>query len=424
MDAKTLKIKSLPWLCVHPWTTTDFRAHDGRVKVTCCCNLDLNMIRDELDFGFLDSVRESMANHHLPEACHLCKHHEDAGQQSERMRNLMGYQESEIDQLAETLTNSDVQVLVKFSNKCSLACRSCRADDSSLYASKFGGLTSHKITQDLSDDPLYWRIITQQIITSYESGKSLIIQPIGGETLLQSGFHKLLEWLDGQGFIPETTLRLTTSLAVNLSPDLITQLRRFRKVTLMLSIDSVGDNYHCVRWPATFDRVERNLDLVLGMQSQNSSQIEYAITPVFSLNNIFYLPEYLDWWLAWADRSGVDLWMYTIHLYDPSYLMVECLPAPYRQQLVPIIDRACSHNLFSQHAKAYALQNYLIHLRQLLDRPYDSAAFNRYIDYSARYDIKTSSDIALTNSRLFDQLTPEHRYLFEQSKIKHRQIPC
>lgn len=416
---KIHKIQSRPWLCIHPWTTTDFRAHKDLVKITCCCNLDLDQVDRELDFSFLDGVRADMADHRMPSSCHVCKHDEDLGQQSERVRNLLSYPENEIDRLAERFESNDRQVLIKFSNKCSLACRSCKPDDSSFYASKFGPPSSPLISQDLSEDPHYWSRITHEIEKSHVSGKNFIIQPIGGETLLQAGFHRLLRWLESKDISANATLRLTTSLAVNLSDDLVQSLARFKKVTLMLSIDSVGENYHCVRWPATFDRVERNLNLLIQLHRSRADQLEFAITPVFSINNIFYLEDFLDWWHDWAHVHEIDLWMYSIHLYHPNYLAVEALPEPYRSQVKTMIGRCLGHEIFARHLKMFPLKNYLENMHASLARPIDPGLFTHYLKYTALYDHKTQSDIDQCNSRLFSILTPEHRSTFGHWQQHH-----
>lgn len=423
MDGKSSKIQQRPWLCIEPFTTIDFRVDQDKVKVTCCCNLDLSNINREYDFDFLAGVRQQMRDHIVPKDCHICHLGEAQGQQSERVRYLMSYTEEEIDRFSETFKANDLQIGMKFSNKCNLACRSCNQFDSSFYASKMGHVPIDSLVKDLSDDTIFWQTITNKIREGYNSGKNLIIHPIGGETLLQPGFYKLIDWLIDENLTKNTIIRLTTSLAVNLSNEFVDKLQKFNKITFLLSIDSVGDNYNCVRWPATFDRIERNLDILTDLRQRRTNKIEIAVTPVFSLNNIMYLVDYLDWWQKWATDREQDLWMFGIHLYHPKFLSIESVPAIYRSMIINVIDAARDHKIFKQHAKTAVMKDYLDTLIDTMKNLDTDPDFNSYLRFSGYYDKRTGSDISRLNSRLFDMLNAEHLEIYQKELDSNNIIP-
>lgn len=415
MDRRLIEIKQQPWLCREPFSTVDFRIHDGKVKLTCCCNLDLGETDQEMDFAFLEKVRTEMRAKIVPTACGLCTRDEANDAISERMRYMRHLPDADFQRFADTFETHEVQIGMKFSNKCSLACRSCNPQDSSLWAKTMATPAPEEFTQDLGLDERYWEAITGEITRKYSQNKNIIIHPIGGETLIQPGFHKLITWLVDSRIAPDATLRLTTSLAANLTDEFIAQLKKFRKITFLSSIDSVGENYHYVRWPAKFDKVESSLDRVVEMIRENPRQVEISVTPVFSINNIFYIGDFLDWWQAWAKERDLSLWMDTIHLYNPTFLAVEVLPEPYRAGLAQQLERTISHEIFDHHPLTHVIRDYMVSMLKILrEGVANEDKFTTYLKFTADYDRRTSIDSFVLNSRLFDMLTPEHREIYHQ----------
>ena len=67
----------------------------------------------------------------------------------------------------------------------------------------------------------------------------------------------------------------------------IDYFKKFKFVRFNLSIDSVGTNYHYVRWPARFEKIERNVEHIIN--TLEPYKFGCSLDPVFSLNNIFYI---------------------------------------------------------------------------------------------------------------------------------------
>ena len=148
---------------------------------------------------------------------------------------------------------------MKFSNRCNLACRSCNSFDSSYWSEKMRVPSEPGLDVDISDNDMYWQQMTAMIVDKHSQTDNFILHPIGGETMLQAGFIKLLDWMIDQGLATTTSIRITTSLVINLE-ELRDKLLQFRNIFFLASIDSINENYHYVRWPAKFSKVQSSLD--------------------------------------------------------------------------------------------------------------------------------------------------------------------
>ena len=127
-------IKNNPSFCTAPHAAYDFRFNNGKFKVTTCCNLDLTKTDKDLDFNFIETVKQDMSQGLVSDACWRCTQDEQNQAQSERVKYMLGHTVTELEQFKENKKTNEFQVGMKFSNLCNLACRSCNENDSSLWA--------------------------------------------------------------------------------------------------------------------------------------------------------------------------------------------------------------------------------------------------------------------------------------------------
>jgi hypothetical protein len=237
-----------------------------------------------------------------------------------------------------------------------------------------------------------------------------VLHLIGGEPLVQPGCERLMSWMHQQGLCERFELRLTTSWAVNLSTEFLALMKHFRHVTFLLSIDSTGTNYHYVRWPVKFDKVERNLATLIHMRATLRSSSVHLI-PVFSLNNAFYVQDYLDYFSAWQQQHGISVTLSNQHLYQPEYLQLESIPDPYRPQLAHSLQQCVQHPLVSgQSVLRSSLQSTIDQLREPVS---DASLFLDYLKHTAEFDARTRTRFQDLNSRLYDLLTDDHRIVYQ-----------
>jgi hypothetical protein len=412
-DQKIEWLKQRPYLCVYPVAKYDFRIHHDGFDVSCCCNLDVKFNTYTGDTDLVDLVRKKVVEKKTHPACWKCHEEEANGRISERIRGLLHYSESTLKVLdSESAKVEKREIGFKISNLCNLACRSCQPQDSSTFQ-KITKLDLHNqdMTVDFSDMPDYWDRLLSAIQKEFDVTKELFIHPIGGETFIQPGFHKLLDWLIERDMAKHITLRVTTSLATPITEKLIEKFEKFQIIEFLVSIDSVGDNYYHVRWPAKFDKVQKNLDIVEQLfRTHPTKYIVFGVQPIFSLNNVFYLEEILDFWAHWIETSQVPTYMSTMHLFRPGFLMIDILPERYRGDLLAILKKCQDHKFFKSFPKNNSAYEYIVSTIEILEKndPIDPQLFNDYLKFSADYDKRTGSNSFLGNKKLFDLLSEDH----------------
>ena len=415
-DQKVQWIRERPYLCDRPYNKFDFRIHHNGFNVSCCCNLDIEFSKTNGSTDLVKEVRDAIEQKQTHPACWKCSNEDARGHVSERVFNLMGYTLDQLKEFEKTkVDDSWIEISVKLSNLCNLACRSCDSHESTTYE-KITKLALRDTPKNLDDMPDLWKQILDEIQAQHLTNKNIILHPIGGETFIQSGFYKLLDWAIEQGIAKDFKLRVTTSFATPISDELQEKFLKFKTVELLASIDSVGENYHYVRWPAKFEKVERNLDILNKLYLRAPDKFPVTgIMPIFSLNNIFYLEEILDFWTQWIGVYQAPIHFNTTHLFRPAFLAVDILPEPYRRHLLDALIRCQSHIFFKQRITTSSVGEYLKSTIDILNShgSADEEMFQHYLKFTADYDRRTKLDAFHGNRRLFELLSPEHVEIYK-----------
>ena len=423
MTSQTIQwIKNNPEFCTAPYSAYDFRFQFDKFKVTTCCNLDISKTNKDLDFSFIENVKQDMSKNIVSEHCWRCTHDEQNQAQSERVKYMLGYSVDELAQFKQSRKTTEFQVGMKFSNLCNLACRSCNETDSSLWSKLMGRPAETEYEIDISTNENHWNALVDMILCKHNETDNFIVHPIGGETMVQPGFLKLVDWLIAENLAGTTTLRITTSLVPSISEKFSEKFALFKRIEFLSSIDSVGENYHYVRWPAKFNKIEDNLKTFNSLSQQYPGKFSLSVSPVFSLNNIFYATDYLDWWERWADQTQTDLWMSNIHLYNPEPLMVESLSLQYYPQLIELLEQCVNHTVFKKYKRTDVLKGYFTSMLSTVmnNKRNTEPTFTEYLKFTADYDNRTDTDSYTLNSKLFDKLSDAHKHIYN-SHLQHVQ---
>ena len=422
-ESKLAYAKANPTLCLFPYNTLDLRKSTNdpkRLVTTACCNLgEIFYNPDTIDDPFR-SIKDSMNAGVLPSECQNCISEESNGGMSERIRGLTTEFESAVRRFGETRIPRTFELRIKFGTKCMQACRSCSPTESSLW-SKFSGSTAFThMEADITDIDEYWQLITSTVLNKLKQGTEFYLHCIGGETFVQPGMKKLLNWVIENNLQQQVGLRMTTSLST--IPDgLIEQIQQFREIDTVLSIDSTGDNYQYVRWPVQFDKIEENLlRLQQYIIDNNLPKWQLAVSPVFTLNNIFYIDQYLDYWYRHFEKYNTNFPIYptNVTMYT-QHLDIQSLPVRYRTLLKQQLTDCMSHELFGDRYRhrTGGLQHFIESTIQELDKwPEDNQLWQTYLTFSAEYDVRSNTDLAILNSRLYNILTAEDQELFLSKK--------
>ena len=373
-----------PFACPAPYTTKSIRIdqHSQMIQ-TCCCNF-AGTTQSEIN-----ELKANIIKNQATSNCKLCYQQEHRGSQSERQKQILNLNDSQFEKFSNGVSLDEKELFVKFSNKCPLACRSCNKYDSSTYSQIAGDIW---IEPDFSDNDLNWQLIKQEI------EKCNIIHFIGGETLIQQGVYKVLNYCDQNNLLPDLEIRITSSIAVNIKNNLIDLLNKAKSVILILSIDSVNENYEYIRWPAKFDKVLGNLD-VIKKQTWN-----IIASPVWSTNNIFYIDSLLDF----IENCGCIKSVYNIELERPWELKTNVLPDRYRQPLLNKLQQVLEHNVVKNNASVHDWVNKQV---LLLQQSYTSG-WEDYLKFTANFDKRTHTKFSAGNKRLWKLLTHQDKELY------------
>lgn len=417
-----------PTSCLAPYTTIDVRHSDNAaVKIfqTCCCNLDAGLFAPASGPDAFVEIKQQQSKGEWPAACHLCQKEEQNGGQSERLRAFAEIPQDRFEQFVDNQTISEFEFRIKFSNFCSLACRSCAAEESSTFSKITNSPVSELFESDISDNADHWQFIITRIPELMKKAENFFVHFIGGETLIQPGMIKLLNWLVRTKLATNINIRLTTAMTVTPSIELMDLLSKFRSVNINLSIDSVGENYQYVRWPAKFAKIESNLATLIAYNAplviKNGQKIRVpkwkcAVSPVFSLNNIFYIDNWLDYWYQWYQQHGIVFHNFVANMtIQTNHLDVQALPTLYRQPLAALLKRCLTHAIFETYpthlAAIYTFLN--ITIAELENNQYQPELWEKFLRHTAYFDQKTKLNFTKFNQRLYNVLSTDDQEKFK-----------
>lgn len=410
-DEKIKWSKTNQHICFKPFDTLQVRyINANKLKIAPCCNYDINFEHQSLELPLheqFSQLKLNIKNGIKDPGCHRCWDTEKVNSLSERVSHFIEFHGAYMDQRLAGI-QKDFSIGISFSNLCNLACRSCFPEISSLYAS----VTEHKSgllpVVDISDKLDTWNNIIKKIHNVLDQYDKLNLDLVGGETMIQIGAVRLIDYLVDNNMASRIELRITTNFTT-LNKELFEKFKNFKNVMLNASIDSAGQNYHYVRWPAKISKIQENLDLFLTTKTNNMYPL--VITSVWGLNNIFYINEYLDFLMLQLQKDS-NIRIHVIHLLTPAHLRVETLPVQYRSVLLEYINQALEHPILS-YDNTIEMQIFLLQVQKFLS---ETTVINNYffhfLKFTADFDKRTKCYFADFNSRLYNILSDSDRAVY------------
>jgi sulfatase maturation enzyme AslB (radical SAM superfamily) len=308
-----------------------------------------------------------------------------------------------INNFLTTAQVSEFNIGIKFSNFCNLACRSCGPDLSSTYAQIKNQSVSQAISIDISRDSTVWPALldyTKKLTETYELVR---VSLIGGETMIQQGAEQYIDFLASLPNSNNVIITLTSNFTT-LNDKLFKQLDHFRRFDLTASVDSVGSNYHYVRWPAQFSKIQQNIDNYIKIQKNTYTLTTFTIASVWGLNNIFYINEYLDFLMDCLKKQP-DLIVHVLHLESPANIAVENLPVQYRSALLPYIQTALAHPVIN-HPNTMPMKVFLQGVERFLQSDITvHSLFDDFLKFTADFDQRTKCSFEELNTRLYQVMS-------------------
>lgn len=322
--------KDKPYFCPAPFTSLvqDYQGRSGPCPYNSGCFDFSNVnIKDRWSADATTELQRQHLNGEKPAACQRCYTEEESG--------FLSYRQLEQTHLLKTteeeINSGDYKagakaLVLRLSNICNYACRTCHSLDSSLfkaegdfYAKNYGDVNSRYVQKDarreFSDEEMH------EIAKTCVNAEN--IEFYGGEPLLNSTHHILLADLIASGRASKISLFYCTNGSTRPSLELKTLLSQFKKVHFNFSLDGINENYHYIRWPGEWSKVEKNLEFYTRELPQEiNCEISFGVNITVSILNIFYLPEILEKLQSFFPESALH--MTTVH--EPRYYAVVNIP--------------------------------------------------------------------------------------------------
>lgn len=208
---------------------------------------------------------------------------------------------------------------IRNSNFCNYKCRSCCADNSSQWADELNyaiPILKHDITD-------YMHLITTDSLQS--------VYYTGGEPFINGEQWDLLQQLIDQGISHNIKLSYNTNLSTlhYKDRDILELWQQFKSVSVMVSIDAVGEKFNYIRSGGDWDRVEKNIKLLEVYQSKyNNLAMNIACT--VSILNIWSIPELLQYF------RNYQITLTDLHY--PDYLALTTIPDELQDLALRCVD--------------------------------------------------------------------------------------
>jgi MoaA/NifB/PqqE/SkfB family radical SAM enzyme len=208
---------------------------------------------------------------------------------------------------------------IRNSNVCNLKCRTCYPGNSNQWAVELG----HTIPIQQQDIGKYKHVLM--------SPSTNWIYYTGGEPFINAEHWTILEELIELGYSKNITLTYNSNLTTLKFKqiNILDLWKEFKSVSVMASIDAVGEKFNYIRSGADWNSVKENIVLLESYQRGNKNLIlEIACT--VSILNIWFVKELLEYFKG-----------YTVNLTDvyyPDYLSLSAIPDSLKDQAIKCVD--------------------------------------------------------------------------------------
>lgn len=345
-------------ICVLPWSGARI---DAMGRVAPCCLYDGHVSKDHtlyspehlkykvqedhmdeiLKSQELEDLRNAMLRGEKPKACQACWQEEDAGGWSKRMREnertAHVYNQIKSEQTVEPkLVHWDLNL----GNVCNLRCRICGSHSSSLWSRDIKQMDK-KLGKDagaiksndwehmeeayrdgqwsLRDDIPFWDYLFEHITDA------ATIEFYGGEPLFQKKHGETIQHIIDSGNAHKIHLHYNTNGTVFDEKAIKEYWPQFKWVSVMFSIDGVGERFNYMRNPAKWSEVSANVQKYLEMRGDN---MKFELCPTINVLSYYYISELIDW----AESIELPIWMNLLH--HPAYLNIQSYPKKLKQEII------------------------------------------------------------------------------------------
>lgn len=351
--------------CPIPWNFQAIRSN-GDLRVCCQANItknrgvlrkptgeSYNATSDDLDEArnsdLIKAMRRNMLAGEWSEECSRCRVEEENGfvsrrnYEHDRWSDITPESVSRYTQPDGTIDTHALPVTyydLRFGNLCNLACRMCSPTDSSGWYDDYNKLWGRTYWEDTHgiermrqengkwvSDSYSWHgseKFWEQIESNVDNIRHVYMA--GGEPLLIERHYDFLERCVQAGTAGNISIEYNTNMTT--IPSRVLDLwTNFKQIQIGASIDGYGKHLEYQRYPASWDKVWRNMQKIDSGPDNIFAWIAFTVTAY----NVAHMPDFMRWKLS---QSGLTKFnstskrpIITHHMaHFPPHLNVRMLP--------------------------------------------------------------------------------------------------
>lgn len=246
------------FICPIPWISLSLGAKNA--PRLCCHQSTYNLegtkdLSEALKLGHTQKIREEMIKGNVPLECSSCFNLEKSGCRSPRL-----------DYIERFKYQPDAGTQIKYlditvDNDCNLECLMC----SPVYSRKLSSFYETQLktprTEAWSSELGLKEI--QKLLPTLEQ-----VTITGGEPFLSAKSLSIMQTLIESPRAQEIVLRVFTNLT-HLPLSILKDLSKLKRLEFILSLDSTGENYELIRFPAKWDKILSHLKLLKESKLKN-----------------------------------------------------------------------------------------------------------------------------------------------------------
>ena len=350
--------------CPIPWNFQAVRSN-GDLRVCCQANITknkgvlrkadgtpYNAARDDLvearNSDLMKIMRKNMMDGVWSEECGRCKSEEETGLVSRRNYEHDRWTLRRDDVSRHTADDGGIDTLalpvayydLRFGNLCNLACRMCGPQDSTGWYDDHYKLEGKDWFDDTHgreqmtkqngkwispsygwhDSNSFW----QQIQANADNVQHVYMA--GGEPLLIERHYEFLERCIENGAAKNMLVEYNTNMT-SISSRAIDLWKHFKTIQIGASIDGYGSVLEYQRYPANWDKILRNIQIIDTTPDNISAWFAYTVTAY----NVLHMPDFMRWKL---ESSGLTKFnntnrrpIITHHVaHNPKHINIRVLP--------------------------------------------------------------------------------------------------
>jgi MoaA/NifB/PqqE/SkfB family radical SAM enzyme len=249
--------------------------------------------------------------------CHRCYREEDLGIKSMRQKDFPGSADNSND---GPLKISMIELGV--GRICNLKCRSCDP-----YFSTKWDADARVANKPIPEKGLDVNLDALDV-QFFRNARFLKIT--GGEPFYHPAFEKLIYRLVNEGVSENIDIEIFSNATKLPGASFVEALKRFRSVTMTLSIDGLGDKNTYLRHPSRWSDIESAVQFWSQLKrSTPTFKLQFAVT--VSILNILSLFELLDWFY---NLETAEPGIIIQNVQDPTHLNVSYWPIQIRKNIL------------------------------------------------------------------------------------------